>query len=63
MKNPADGTPVRLDVSDTDLIGGLFDALYDPELVRAMPFFIDQLSRGNTASITPLAAAQHGHAR
>lgn len=55
VKNPADGTPLRLDVGDTDLTGGLFDALYDPELVRVLPFLIDQLAQGNTAPILPLA--------
>ena len=55
VKNPADGSPLRLEVSDTDLARGLFDALYDPELVRALPFLIDRLESGDAAPILPLA--------
>jgi pimeloyl-ACP methyl ester carboxylesterase len=55
VKNPADGSPLRVDVSDVDLTGGLFDALYDPDVLRALPYLIDQLERGNTSSMIPLA--------
>lgn len=55
VDSPADGSPVRLDIGDTELTGGLFDALYDPNVVRVLPFLIDQLARGNTDSVLPLA--------
>jgi pimeloyl-ACP methyl ester carboxylesterase len=58
VKSPVDGSEVRLDIRDTDITGGLFNALYDANLVRVLPFVIDQLSRGNADSAVPLAQQQ-----
>lgn len=55
VDNPADGSTVKLELHDTDLAGGLYDALYDPNLIRALPFLIDRLASGGTASALPLA--------
>ncbi len=55
VKSPVDRSPVRLDIRDTDLTGGLFNALYDARLLPVLPFVIDQLARGNTESAVPLA--------
>jgi pimeloyl-ACP methyl ester carboxylesterase len=55
VKNPSDGTPLRLDAADGDLTRGLYDGLYNADLVRVLPFLVDQLSEGNTSAILPLA--------
>lgn len=55
VKHPLDRYPVQMTISDSDLAGGLFDALYDADVVRALPFVIDQLAHGNTEVATPLA--------
>ncbi len=45
VKNPADRSPLAVEVSDTDLTGGLFQAFYDANLVRVLPYLIDRLAR------------------
>lgn len=55
VKSPADRSAVRLDIHDTDITGGLFNALYDAWLLPVLPFVIDQLARGDTESAVPLA--------
>ena len=55
VKHPEDGTPVRLDLRDTELTQGLFDAFYDPEVIRALPFLIDRLAGGDAGAAVPLA--------
>jgi pimeloyl-ACP methyl ester carboxylesterase len=55
VENPADGSPLRLDVADGELTRGLYDALYNADLVRVLPFLIDQLSQGSTSPMLPLA--------
>jgi pimeloyl-ACP methyl ester carboxylesterase len=55
VTSPVDGSALRVDVSDTDLTSGLFQALYSPATVRVLPFLIDQLAQGNAAPILPLA--------
>ena len=55
VKSPADRSPVRLDVFSTDLTSGLFTALYDADVVRALPYLIDQLAQGNDEALAPLA--------
>ena len=42
-------------MTDTDLVGGLFDALYDADLVRVLPYLIDRLARGDAEAAVPLA--------
>ncbi|GAA3204205.1 hypothetical protein GCM10017690_09400 [Microbacterium terregens] len=55
VKSPEDRSPVRLTVDDTDLVGGLFNAFYDADLVRILPFLIDRLAQGDTEAAAPLA--------
>ena len=55
VKHPVDGSPVRLDLGDTELTQGLFDAFYDPEVIRALPFLIDRLAVGDAGAAVPLA--------
>ena len=55
VRNPADQSPVELRLHDTDLVAGLFNALYDADLVRVLPFLIDRLAAGHVESATPLA--------
>lgn len=55
VNDPTDRSPIRWDVTDTDLVGILFDALSDADLVRALPFVIDRLSHGDVETLTPLA--------
>lgn len=53
-----DGSPLRLAIGDNDVSDGLFQALCDNELIRVLPFVIDQLARGNNAAALPLAQQQ-----
>lgn len=55
VNDPADRSPIRWDVTDTDLVGILFHSLSDADLVRALPFVIDRLSHGDVETLTPLA--------
>lgn len=55
VKHPYDRSPIRVTVRDTDITEGLFNSLYDPNLVRALPFVIDQLAQGNHEVALPLA--------
>ena len=56
-----DGTDLQLRIADTDISDGLFNALYENDLIRVLPFVIDQLARGNTAAALPLAQRQIGN--
>ncbi|MET0782006.1 MAG: alpha/beta fold hydrolase [Microbacterium sp.] len=55
VKNPADGSPLRLQVSDADLVEGLFNAFYDADVVRVLPYVIDRLADGDIEAAAPLA--------
>lgn len=55
VKSPADRSPVRLTITDAELAGGLFDALYDPSIIRALPYLIERLARGEADAALPLA--------
>jgi len=55
VKNPADRSPVQLTITDAELAGGLFDALYDPSIIRALPYLIDRLASGDADAALPLA--------
>ncbi|MEZ3162043.1 alpha/beta fold hydrolase [Microbacterium sp. BWT-B31] len=50
-----DGTAVTLDLDDTAITAGLFDAFYDAGLVRVLPFVIDRLAKGDDSVALPLA--------
>jgi len=64
-----DATPYSLDIdvgdrvvkglfTGTDLIGGLFNALYDTELIPLLPLFISSVAKGNVGILD--AVAQSG---
>lgn len=55
VKDPADRSPIRWDVTDTDLVGILFHALSDADVVRVLPFVIDRLGHGDAEALVPLA--------
>lgn len=55
VKSPLDRSPVKIDITDTDITGGLFNALYDAQLVRVLPFLVDRLADGHTDAAAPLA--------
>ncbi len=55
IKNPVDGTPLMLHLSDADLMTGLFSALYDAGTIPALPYVIDRLAHGDAETATPLA--------
>ena len=55
VNNPVDGTPLTLHLSDADLTAGLFNAFYDAETIRALPYVIDRLAEGEAATAAPLA--------
>jgi pimeloyl-ACP methyl ester carboxylesterase len=55
VKHPVDRSPLTITVTDTDLVGGLFDALYDAGLVRVLPYLIDRLAHGDEEAAVPLA--------
>lgn len=47
--------PVRVEIGESEVLEGLFSALYDDDTTRALPFLIDQLARGNDGVAAPLA--------
>ncbi len=55
VKHPVDGSPVTRLLSDEDILSGLFNAFYDAETVRALPYLIDRLASGDTGAAVPLA--------
>lgn len=55
VKDPATGAPLALDLTDEDIARGLYDALYDADTTRALPYVFDQLARGNSDVAVPLA--------
>lgn len=55
---PRSREPVRLEISDVEVITGLQQALYDSNTIRVLPFIIDQMARGNDAVAMPLAQQQ-----
>ena len=55
VDNPVDGTPLTLHLSDADLTVGLFNAFYDAETIRALPYVIDRLAKGEAETAVPLA--------
>ena len=55
VNNPVDGTPLTLHLSDAELTAGLFNAFYDAETIRALPYVIDRLAEGEAETAAPLA--------
>lgn len=46
--------PLAFVITGDDILGGLFDALYDPALIPLLPQFIGDLRDGNTAIVAEL---------
>ena len=55
VRLPGVSGPVRLQIGEPEVLDGVFDALYDDNTIRAVPFLIDQLARGNDEVVAPLA--------
>ena len=55
VRHPSTGAPLQVEVSDADIMNGLFDAFYDAGTVRVIPFLIDRLAHGDDDAILPLA--------
>ena len=62
-----DTTPYSLDIkvkdrtlkgqfTGTDLVGGLFNAMYDSDLIPLIPYFIKQVADGNVAILNAVAS-------
>lgn len=50
-----DGTEIDLVLTGTDLYGGLFNAMYDTELIPLLPGIIDSLAEGDTSIVPQIA--------
>lgn len=55
VKHPVDRSPLTMEIGATEIVGGLFDALYDVDLIRALPYLIDRLAAGDAEAVIPLA--------
>ena len=55
VKHPVDRSPLAIEVGASDIINGLFDALYDADVIRVLPYLIDRLAAGDTEAVIPLA--------
>ncbi|GIV98604.1 alpha/beta fold hydrolase [Roseiflexus sp.] len=55
VRHPVTAEPVTLRLTGDDLILGMFNALYQRNTIRFLPFIIEELYRGNAGVIEPLA--------
>lgn len=55
ITHPITGDPFELWLTGADMIGGLFDALCNAEIVPFLPFFIYQVHEGNHDILAPMA--------
>ncbi|HYI52091.1 MAG TPA: alpha/beta hydrolase [Microbacterium sp.] len=55
VKHPVDRSPVTRALSDEDIVAGLFNAFYDADTIRALPYLIDRLAAGDAGAAIPLA--------
>ncbi|SFR94895.1 alpha/beta hydrolase fold [Microbacterium sp. cf046] len=55
VKNPANGSPLRVRLSDTDLVDGLVSAFSDASVLPVVPYVIDRLAAGEVEAAIPLA--------
>ena len=55
VSHPTTEEPVTLQLTGDDLVLGVFNALYQRNTIRFLPFIIEELYRGNTDVIEPLA--------
>lgn len=55
VSHPITSEPVTLNLTGEDLVLGIFNALYQRNTIRFLPFIIEELYRGNTDVIEPVA--------
>lgn len=55
VSHPITEEPVTLQLTGDDLVMGIFNALYQRNTIRFLPFIIEELYRGNTDVIEPVA--------
>ena len=55
VRHPVTAETVTLNLTGDDLILGVFNALYQRNTIRFLPFIIEELYRGNTEVIEPVA--------
>jgi pimeloyl-ACP methyl ester carboxylesterase len=55
IRHPITHEPVTLHLTGDDLVFGVFNALYQRNTIRFLPFIIEELHRGNMDVIEPLA--------
>lgn len=55
VRVPGVDRTVAMEIGEAEVLRGVFDALYDVNTTRAVPFVIDQLARGNDEVVAPLA--------
>ncbi|WP_222194759.1 alpha/beta fold hydrolase [Modestobacter italicus] len=55
--HPDTGGPVTLRLTGDDLVSAVFNALYDPQLIRYVPLLVDRLGDGDAGAARPVADA------
>jgi pimeloyl-ACP methyl ester carboxylesterase len=55
VKHPVDGSPLTIEIGADEIIGGMFDAFYDADVIRVLPYLIDRLAAGDADAAVPLA--------
>lgn len=55
VSSPVDGAPLPVTLTADTIAEGLFNALYDGDVTRALPFVINRLSAGHESVALPLA--------
>lgn len=55
ISHPITNEPVTLQLAGDDMVLGIFNALYQRNTIRFLPFIIEELYRGNTNVIEPVA--------
>lgn len=55
VSHPVTGKAVQLKLTGDDLVLGVFNALYQRNTIRFLPFIIDEIYRGNLDVIEPVA--------
>jgi pimeloyl-ACP methyl ester carboxylesterase len=62
ISDPATGQPFTVQLTGNDLLAGIFRSLYEPQLIRVLPFVLDQLAAGNSDILAPLVQSAIGTA-
>jgi|GEM_PF-366290 len=55
VSHPTTNEPVTLQLTGDDMVLGIFNALYQRNTIRFLPFIIEELYRGNTDVVEPMA--------